>query len=322
MTQHRRLVPAALSLAVAACGGGGTPATTSMPAAASALPTVAPDPTPSVSTVDGVAVTTTSLGISIAPIDVVSAFGSLWVAAHHQNTVIRIDPATMEPIATIKVASGPGWFVTTNDAVWVSSQMARGLTRIDPATNTGDVRAGTWAACGAPVMAAGSIWQMACDSGQLMRIDPTSYQSIDITAADFTGVGLVGETLIATGPDGLYTVDTDKNRLKKRVAAPGGFAVGYDDTSVWIAAADGVHRVAIEDGSEIGLIPLSGDLTVTFAGDHGWLTVFGGMVHEIDLSTTSIARTLHLDGPAVAREIDDVVWVTSFDSNGLSRFTP
>ena len=315
-------------IVAAGCGSGTTPATSSPATAAaptsvvSAAPTAAPVSTPSVNVVDGVSVTSTSLGVSVAPIDVVSAFGSIWVAAHHQGSVIRLDPATLEPIAKIQVGSGPGWFAVTDDALWVNNQMGRGLTRVDPTTNTADVRAGMWPTCGGPLVAAGSIWQMSCDTGRIMRIDQTTYDDTDISAEGFQGLGLVDDRLIAVGPDALYEIDAASNQLTKLDTVPSGFAIGFDNSSVWLAASDGVHRIAVKNGAELGMIPLAGDMTLTFAGDRAWLTVFGDVLHEVDTTTTSIKRTLHLDSPAVAREIDGVVWVTSFAATSISRFTP
>lgn len=322
------VVLALFAIVAAGCGGSTTQAPSSAATAAaptsvaSAARTAAPLATPSVNVVDGVSVTSTSLGVSVAPIDVVSAFGSIWVAGHHQSSVIRLDPATLEPIAKVQVGSGPGWFAVTDDALWVNNQMGRGLTRIDPTTNTADVRAGMWPTCGGPLVAAGSIWQMSCDTGRIMRIDQTTYEDTDIAADGFQGLGLVNDRLIAVGPEALFEIDPASNQLTKLDAVGTGFAIGFDNSSVWLAASDGVHRIAIQNGAELGMIPLAGDMALTFAGDRAWLTVFGDVLHEVDTTTTSIKRTLHLDSPAVAREIDGVVWVTSFDANSLSRFAP
>jgi hypothetical protein len=326
MTRHPRSVLAALSVVIAACGG--TPAATSVPVSTAASapappsPTVAPDPTPSVRIIDGLSVTTANLGASVAPIDVVSAFGSLWVAAHRQGSVIRLDPVTLKPIATIKVSSGPGWFAVTDEAVWVNSQMGRGLTPIDPATNTAGERAGTYPTCGGPVVAAGSIWQMACDSGQIIRVDLATGKAADIYADEYAGVGLVGDTLVAVGPNAISRVDPETSTLEEIAPGVDGFPIGYDDRSVWLAAPGEVQRISIVDGSVLATLPIGGDTTVTLAGDRAWVTQFGLATHEVDALTNTLLRTIHLDRPAVAREIDGTVWFTSFDSNSLGRFQP
>jgi hypothetical protein len=324
----RPWTPALLVLLIAACneaGSGGPTAAPQTPppgVTATPRPTAAPAATPTVTTVDGLTVTTISLGVSAAPIDVVSAFGSMWVALHHQGAVSRLDPVTLMETARIKVGSGPGWFAVTDDAVWVSSQMGHGLTRIDPATNAGDVQVGQWATCGGPLLALGSLWQAACDARQIMRIDPVQNTVIDITAGDAIGVGLVGEDMIAVGPTSLARIDLDTNKLQPIGPGAEGFPVLFDDTSVWMAGANDITRISIEDGKVLGTIPLGGETAMTASGTDAWVSQFGVAASQVDLATGKIVRTVHLDKPSVAREIGGVVWFTSFDRNSLGWFKP
>lgn len=321
--------PALVVLLVAACNEAGSGAATAVPqtpppsaTTAPARPTTVPAATPAVTTVDGLTVTTISLGVDAAPIDVVSAFGSMWVALHHQGAVSRLDPVTLKETARIKVGSGPGWFAVTDDAVWVNSQMGHGLTQIDPAANTGDVHVGQWATCGGPLFALGSLWQPACDARQIMRIDPVQYTVVDISAGDAIGVGLVGEDMVAVGPTSLARIDQDTNELEPIGPGAEGFPVMFDDSSVWMAGANDITRISIEEGKVLGRIPLGGDTTMTATGTDAWVSQFGVAANQVDLATGKVVRTVHLDQPSVVREIDDLVWFTSFDGNLLGWFQP
>src|SRR6185503_8068221 len=144
-----RTISFVLPLLVVGCGSGApapvaSPATTPSPPASQFLTpspsirlrTQAPSPTPLPepvdSTVDGVAVRTLERGPLSAPIDVVVAFGSVWVANHHGDSVTRVDPSCVTSLATIQTGTWPGWFAVAEDAVWVSTQNSVGMTRVDP----------------------------------------------------------------------------------------------------------------------------------------------------------------------------------------------
>ena len=300
---------------------GGPTAVAATSSATAVAATTRPDPTATSRRVDGAEVTTMSLGANAAPIDVVAAFGSIWVADHHLGSVSRIDPATLRQVALVDVGPGPGWFAVTDDAVWVTNQMGRGLSRIDPATNSAEVGAGDWATCGAPVVGQGYIWQPACDAGVVMQIDPETRTSTDIDLRD-VAVGIAGEKVFAVGAEGVWAIDPETGKVKKLGQGQSGFPVAADDTSVWLGRDAEVVRVGLPDGKVLGRVALGGDIALTLAGDRAWLTQLGMAVHEIDTRSYELVRDLHLDRPAVAREIDGVVWVTSFDGNSLSRFEP
>jgi streptogramin lyase len=313
------LVPLLLS----ACSAGDPTVAPSVaaPATASAASTTAAAPTPAVSVVDGLTITTINLGPNAAPIDVVAAFGSIWVADHRVAAVSRIDPTTLEEVARITVGSGPGWFAVTDDAVWVTNQLGRGLTRMNPSTNSADVRVGDWATCGAPVVGGGFIWQVACDAGVVMKIDPATNTSTDIYLREL-GLVVIADTVYAVQADAISTIDPATGAIDRVAEGAAGFPVAIDDRSIWLARDGEIARVALPDGEVLGRIAIGGEVTLTLAGDRAWVTQFGKATHEVDTFSYAAIRTLHLDRPSVAREIDGVVWVTSFHGNSLSWFTP
>ena len=275
-----KAIALAAALLVAACEPGVATSTPTSPppatrAAASpatpaATPAPTPAPTPAATDLAGVAAQVLYLGADAAPIDVAYAFGSIWVASHHYNAVIRIDPETLDEIARIKVGNGPGWIAVTDDAVWVTQQLGRGLSRIDPLTNISAVQAGDWATCYAPVVAFGSIWQAACDAHQVMRIDPTTYESTDITVGDQGGLVLAGEQVLAGGPLGLSRIDPATNTVET-IGGQAGRAIGYAGGTVWISDETQVFRVEPTTGAVISTLPITFAWIVTEHEGRAWV---------------------------------------------------
>lgn len=318
----------ACAVLVAACGRGiatpmpGTPTTP-----VQATPTV-PSPTPAAvqtataTVLEGVPATIVPLGADSTPIDLAFAFGSIWVASHHRNEVIRIDPTTLEVLARVEVGNGPGWLAVTDDAVWVTLQLGRGLSRIDPATNTSDGRAGMWPPCWAPVVAFGSVWQAGCDAHQVTRIDPDTLATTDITVNDQVFLVLAGDEVITSGPLGLSRIDPTSNTIAT-IGGPPGRAVGYAGGTVWVSDETRVFRVDPRTGSIVSSLPITHGGLVTEQDGYAWLVQESTGVLKIDLVTNEVLQLLPVRPDAfVARELAGALWVTAYGSDSLWRIEP
>jgi YVTN family beta-propeller protein len=68
---------------------------------------------------------------------VVVGFGAVWVASGSRDSVTRLDPETLTPIATIRLPLGsfPTDIAVGEGAVWVVNRLAATVSRIDPAKN-------------------------------------------------------------------------------------------------------------------------------------------------------------------------------------------
>jgi hypothetical protein len=289
------------------------------PATKRPAPPSQPPATPIVGTYQGFPSRTLSLGTDAAPIDVTFAFDSIWVALHHKNRAVRIDPETMAVQATIQVGNGPGWFVQTEDALWVSHQLGLGMSRIDPKTNTANVRAGSLSTCGRPVFAIGSIWQPACDAHRIMRIDPATAKAVEISSGDTTTLVLVGHELIACGPDGLARLDAESGALTP-IGGPGSWAIGYAGGAVWVAADTQLARVRPSDGKVTATLPIAGAGMLFVDADHAWIGSENPDMKEIDLATNRIVRTIGVNPwPASVVRAAGALWITNFDRSSLIR---
>jgi DNA-binding SARP family transcriptional activator/DNA-binding beta-propeller fold protein YncE len=144
---------------------------------------------------------------------------SVWIAAgpHH---LLRIDPATNEPVAIIDVGRLPIGVALGEEAVWVVTTAERAL-RIEPHTNT----ATSEAPIGYPIaLTAGkqAVW-VSDARGQVWRINPDTGTVTQTTPA---GRGLVG--LCATD-EAVFAADN------------------FDGTVV---------QIDPEDGGVVGLVPV------------------------------------------------------------------
>ena len=267
---------------------------------------------------------TAALGLPLPadtfPLDLAYAFDSIWLAAHHQNEVYRIDPTTMEIEARIHVGNGPGWFAVTDDAVWVTLQLGHGLSRIDPRTNLELNRAGDYATCGSPLVALGRIWQMACDAHQLMSIDPDSNAVTNLTVTDYQWPAYLGGKLYMAGDTGIAEIDPASGAATPVVGVTGGFLMGYDDTSMWLTDQQVVRRVTPSDGKTVATIPVTYAGMVRPFGDHAWMIQESTAAMRVDLATNEITKTIPiLYGPVVGLEAAGYLWVPTIDGNKLWR---
>lgn len=296
-----------------------TPAATARPS-----PTALAAATPRATVLDGVPAQVIRLGVDATPIDVAYAFGSIWVASHHGNSVIRIDPATLMEVARIDVGDGPAWFAVTDDSIWVTLQNGRGMARIDPQTNTSKDRAGMWAPCGAPVVAFDAIWHSACDAHQVTRIDPVTYASTDITVGDQAGLVLAADTLIIAGPAGLRRIDPATNTVEQVGGPPGSLGLGWAGGTVWVSDDTKIFRVNPTTGKVVSTLPIAKPGFVTEDGVVAWLVEpETGAIMKIDLATNEILQVVTIGpGVPIARPAAGFLWATSYDDGSLWRLDP
>ena len=289
----------------------------------SATPSPAGPPSPARTVLGTQSAQRLDLGPDAGPIGVTSAFGSIWVADIHADDVRRFEPTTMRELARIPVP-GAAWFAVADGALWVTNQVGTGLTRIDPVTNTVVAHVGDVPPCGAPVVAIGSIWQAACDADVILRIDPATNTVVDtIPARGHLFLVLAGDRLISVGPEGLASLDPVKRTFTTiggRAAIGSGF-VASDGATVWAQNSAGIARIDPADGRAIaGFTYPDAAQAVSFGVGHGWLTVRGIGVLEIDLATNTVTRTIPLQpSPNIPFEAGGALWVTDFDGSALWR---
>jgi DNA-binding beta-propeller fold protein YncE len=265
------------------------------------------------------------LGNGSTPIDVISAFDSIWTADAHAGEVSRIDPASVARIARIPVPGEPAWFRVVGNELWVTGQAGFGIARIDPATSSVRAEIDTAPICSPPVFFDGAIWAAGCNGDQFVRIDPGTTSVTSIPAGGHQGIAVGGGRLVTVGADGVADLDPSTGRFTPlgAQAGAGGRLLGADDVSIWVALNQSVERIDPDTGQVIASFAFLGAQAIDLAGDHAWLTVDGRGILEIDLATNTVTRTIPLlPSPQVAREARGVLWVTDFNNGDLWRIEP
>jgi virginiamycin B lyase len=77
-----------------------------------------------------------TVAVPIGAVSVAVGFGAVWVADPSTGTVLRIDPSSRVVTATISVGGKPRFLVAGEGAVWVLNQADGSVARIDPASAT------------------------------------------------------------------------------------------------------------------------------------------------------------------------------------------
>jgi len=264
-----------------------------------------------------------ALGSGSSPIDVVAAFGSIWVANHRTDDVSRLDPATGDELARIDVGSGngPGWFAVTDDSIWVTRQNSLGMAKIDPATNTLAVpAAGVLPPRGPPAVAHGAVWYFACDTGRMVRIDLATNAVTAVAADGLSEPWAVDGEMYASGADGVVRFDPATATFLP-VGGCCGTPVGYGDGTLWLSLEAGLTRVDLATGTVVGSVPVSSAISIVVDGSSAWATSYdGNNLSEIDPATNQVVREFPVGFSPTKVIVDGgVMWVTDFGSSTIWR---
>jgi streptogramin lyase len=265
------------------------------------------------------------LGLDAAPIDAVVAFGSVWVANHHSDNVVRIDPTTGAEEARIAFTdgTGPAWFTVSDDGVWVTRQNHAGAARIDPEANELDpIQAGALPPCGPPAIAGGALWYFACDTGQMARIDLATGEAIQIDAAELSNPISVNDVLYAVGPEGLMRLNDDETTWTL-IGGCCGLPFGYAGGTIWLIDQDQVVRVDPATGQVTATIPLDAAGMMGAGSDVVWFTPRegnSGPLQQVRIADNAILEPLQTShSPTVVRVDGSTLWVTDFGNSELWR---
>lgn len=339
-------------MAIAALGFGActtTPATSAVPPSRASTP--AP---PSASPAPAAATPTTrpeysdasaTLRVAAGPRGVAALDGSVWVAAALGNVLQRIDPATNEVSAEIRLQL-PVTLVTLDGQLWASVLNAVDpeeddeLVRIDTASNQVAQRITV------PVFhniaaGAGALWAVD-KGGTLRRVDPKTGK---VSIAGSVGTGTVS---IAAAADAIFGIRGDGmawrlpvgggelREIELGVPVPGRSRVTVregSNTAVWVGVPGTIlaldpRTLEVRATRSISGMELVNDLWAT--ADEVWLSanvvdatlgLDGGSVLRLDPETGEIRATFRL-GPESSGGVvlDDSLWAVDQRQNLLARY--
>jgi streptogramin lyase len=221
-------------------------------------------------------------------------FGSLWAGDCGAHTLLRIDVATGELVATINLPfnlPSESSVAVGEDAVWMLSTGAQpGLVRIDPATN--EVAETLPAPSGATAVRAGdgSLWVTRARAGQLLRVDP------------------------ATGEE-LAEIDV----------APESTFLAYGEGGVWTMGSTGeVVHVDPATNSVVAFIPTGGEVDhgdIAVGGGYVWARISKSLFAQIDPATDTVVARYGppSEGSGGIDADDQAVWVSDYLAQTLWR---
>ena len=116
---------------------------------------------------------TPTMALGAAPTRLVAATDAVWVLTPADTSLVRIDPAANQVVATIGVGRAPGAMTVAGGLVWVALP-GGGLGRIDPASNRPTLVPVARCCTGELAAGQGALWVANHEDGTLVRVDPAT----------------------------------------------------------------------------------------------------------------------------------------------------
>jgi virginiamycin B lyase len=222
------------------------------------------------------------------------AAGSLWVTDNAAHTVVRLDPATGDVLATIPLEVEPFSMDANEEAVWVSALDGNQVIRIDPKTNAVVATIEVPSAANF-AFTDGAVWVTNLRLGKVTRIDP---QTNTVTATiDTPGPGQESERTesITSGPEGVYVLDkrakmihlidpATNEVIQTKPTNAGTFVLALGDEGMWTVDCDTgtpllLDAKTLDRIAELGPHPDACGITL----DEGsiWLTTSNSIVRIV-----------------------------------------
>jgi streptogramin lyase len=278
--------------------------------------------------------------VGLGPNGTTAAFGSIWVANHHDGSVSRLDPRTGKTVAVIQTGGGPGYVAAGYGSIWMTDFFSNQIARIDPRTNKatrivlGPTHGPGDTGC-APIPGFGSIW--VGSDADVLRLDPASGKVIarvpiakpDAGGADLPCMIQEAQGLMWTHAPNSHIegIDPATNRVAKNLNYSN-IVDGFGTT--WVV------RAGLLDGHVVRLDPAGGnvkpihivqgtptDILLTLSPGRLWIMDNAtDKLLEADARSGEILQTVNTGGlvgqPTFA---DGGIWLPVFDANAVWRVT-
>jgi streptogramin lyase len=193
--------------------------------------------------IDATGRVTAHLAMSAPPRGLVDSLGSIWLTID-QGALLRIDPARLTVIRTLKVTGAPDAITAVTGSVYVTDDHDRALRRIEPKSGrvaaTVSIAADGGAAPAGLTVYGDSIW--AYEGSSVVRLQRRGERLLDrITLPDGAGAMAAGSGGIwVTGDFGVARIDPLTGSLGRPIPLPGGGrALATTGSAVWVADGHG-----------------------------------------------------------------------------------
>ena len=269
-----------------------------------------------------------TLHVTDNPVQIVDAFGSIWIADNVAGRILRLDPATGAVQATIQVRTGNWlWITPVRGQLWASVDELPLIQRIDPGTNRVVARTPVRTPDGRPfrvgnVWAAGdNVWAVSTIGA--LRLDPATGRGRGLADAprDVRWFELSDDTLWALGlGDTLHRLDprTGARRGSIPSGLPGTEGIAAVEGALYATRGAELARLDPATGAAIWTRTFPGRLNgMTQSRDVGWAHVTidgqGDRLVSFDVATGRILSTTPLDtiGLTGLAASGDRVWLNT-----------
>ncbi len=263
--------------------------------------------------------------------------GSVWVGNRDDNTLLRIDPKSLD-VRTIGLGVEPIGVEVGAGSVWVLSDQA--LLRVDPAINDvvatvplpPAIGAGPWSHL---EVGANAVFVCSCGSpGGVVRVDPATTSVVTVQRGPIWGTAYGEGALWAiTGweQNTIERIDPETNAVESiplgRLGETSGwrYRMAVAEGTTWLLAPASLWRVDSTTGRFLGSVPLPHSEGGSIATGDGavWIANSEGVVLRIDADSQAVVKTIPLGTLVYPAENGDAlaigegsVWVavTSFAS--------
>jgi DNA-binding SARP family transcriptional activator/streptogramin lyase len=263
--------------------------------------------------------------------------GSVWVGNRDDNTLLRIDPKSLD-VRTIGLGVEPIDVEVGAGSVWVLSDQV--LMRIEPAVNDvvatvplpPAIGAGPWSHL---EVGANAVFVCSCGSpGGVVRVDPATTSVVTVQRGPIWGTAYGEGALWAiTGweQNTIERIDPETNVVESiplgRLGETSGwrYRMAVAEGTTWLLAPASLWRVDSTTGRFLGSVPLPHSEGGSIATGDGavWIASSEGVVLRINADSPAVAKTIPLGTLVYPAENGDAlavgegsVWVavTSFAS--------
>ena len=175
----------------------------------------------------------------------VDAFKSYWVPSCGDQTLLRLDPKTGKPTATLGVTVGKAKLAlaANPDSIWLLSDDKTTLSRIDPDQNAVVAEIRLPSACNSLLFAEASLWVTCPAADRLLRIDPKTNlvsQRIEVAGGPVAQAFGEGALWVLSKAEGkVLRIDPKTNKIAVTIETMIPKAEGalvFGEGSVWVSA--------------------------------------------------------------------------------------
>lgn len=260
------------------------------------------------------------------PCGILGAAGRIWVSLYGEDTLVSIDPATMEVGPPVEVGGSPCGLAYGAGSVWVEDYGSNEVTRVS--AGTGKVEA-TYDVGSQPydvTFADGAAWVTDYGSGTVSRIDARTgrVRAIDVGGTPIGIAPAGGSVWAGLGDGGIARIDTATGTVTP-VAVDGRAGwTAYDDDRVWVNVDSSVVAIdpaggSVVDTVDVGETPEDG----TVLGDDVWVPDKSGELYRFGTGGGP-AETYPsgVGNPFVLAGWDGQLWAVDFSGTEVVRIDP